>query len=118
MLRDTDKSQYFATIEFNNCFIIRSPSLFFVIIFGKSLSDSSGKGSARVLPFSVTHEQNIICSKTQLDSIAHEQTIICRQLFAGHVVCSRPMKRKGKIHRMIIQFGPIRRHYHVHLVDN
>ena len=45
-LGDTDKSQHFATTEFNNCFIIRSPSLFFVIIFGKSLSDSSGKRSA------------------------------------------------------------------------
>ena len=30
VLRDTDKSQYFAITEFNNyCFIIRSPSLFF-----------------------------------------------------------------------------------------
>ena len=27
-LRDTDKSRYFAITEFNNCFIIRSPSLF------------------------------------------------------------------------------------------
>ena len=49
------------------------------------------------LPFShksvmsTAHEQNIICSKT----------LICRQLFAGHMVGSRPMKRKGKIHRMI-----------------
>ena len=49
-----------------------------------------------------THEQNNICSQTQkpirrqLD-IAHEQTIICRQLFAGHVVGSRPVKRKRKI---------------------
>ena len=42
-LGDTEKSQQFATTEFNNCFIIRSSSLFFVIIFGKSLSDSSGK---------------------------------------------------------------------------
>ena len=42
---------------------------------------------------SFTHVQNIICSQTQLDGIAHEQTIICRQLFAGHVVGSRPMKR-------------------------
>ena len=40
---------------------------------------------------SFTHVQNIICSQTQLDGIAHEQTIICRQLFAGHVVGSRPM---------------------------
>ena len=43
---------------------------------------------------SFTHVQNIICSQTQLGGIAHEQTIICRQLFAGHVVGSRPMKRK------------------------
>ena len=27
-LRDTDESRYFAITEFNNCFIIRSPSLF------------------------------------------------------------------------------------------
>ena len=49
---------------------------------------------------SFTHVQNIICSQTQLDSIAHEQTIICRQLFAGDVVGSRPMKRKKNLLRM------------------
>ena len=50
-----------------------------------------------------THEQNIICSQTQLDEeFAHEQTIIYRQLFAGHVVGFRPMKRKKNLHRMII----------------
>ena len=47
-------------------------------------------------------EQNIICSKTQLDDIAHEQTIICRQLFTGHVVGFRPMKWKKTLHWMII----------------
>ena len=47
------------------------------------------------------HEQNIICSKIQLDEIAHEQTISCRQLFAGSVVGFRPMKRKNKLHGMI-----------------
>jgi len=50
---------------------------------------------------SFTHVQNIICSQTQLDGIAHEQTTICRQLFAGHVVGSRPMKRKKNLLRMI-----------------
>ena len=44
----------------------------------------------------------IICSQTQLDNIAHEQTIICRQLFAGHVSGSQPMKRKNNLHQMII----------------
>ena len=57
---------------------------------------------------SFTHEQNSICSQKltqkQLNDIAHEHTIICRQLFAGHVVDSPPMKRKKHLHRMIIQF--------------
>ena len=39
---------------------------------------------------SIMHEQNIICSKI----------IICKQLFAGHVVSSRSVKRKEKIHGM------------------
>ena len=50
---------------------------------------------------SSTHEQNSICSPKKLNDIVHEQTIICRQLFAGHVVGSRPMKRKKHLHRMI-----------------
>ena len=66
-------------------------------------------GKQRDLPFSrksdrkkekstvsFSHEQNIICSQTQLDGFAHEQTIICRQLFAGHVLGSRSMKKKEK----------------------
>ena len=51
---------------------------------------------------SFTHVQNIICSQTQLDGIAHEQTIICRQLFEGHMVGSRPMKRQKNLLQMII----------------
>ena len=51
---------------------------------------------------SFTHEQNIICSQTQLDDITHEQTIIFRQLFAGHVVGFQPMKRKKSLQQMII----------------
>ena len=41
---------------------------------------------------------------TQLDDshIVHEQTIICRQLSAGHMVDSRPVKRKNDLNRMII----------------
>ena len=34
----------------------------------------------------------------------HEQTIIFRQLFAGHVVGFRSMKRKRKMHLMINMF--------------
>ena len=93
---------YFATTEFNNCFFIRSQS-----IFGKrsnlpfSLKSDRNKEKSVV---SFTHEQNIICSQTKLGDIAHEQTIICRHLFAGHVVSSRPMKRKKNLQRMIIWF--------------
>ena len=58
---------------------------------------------------SFTHEQNVICSQTlnpQLDDIVNERTIICRQLFAGHVVGSRPMKRKKNLYQIII-FIPV-----------
>ena len=56
---------------------------------------------------SSTHEQNSICSPKKLNDIVHEHTIICRQLFAGHVVGSRPMKRKKHLHRMIIYIACI-----------
>ena len=52
---------------------------------------------------SFTQEENCICSQKQLNDIAYEHTIICRQLFAGHVVGSWPMKRKKHLHRMIIR---------------
>ena len=42
----------------------------------------------------------LFAAKTHLDGITHEQTIIliiCRQLFAGHVVGSQPMKRGKSI---------------------
>ena len=54
----------------------------------------------------ITHEQNIICSKTRLDGTTHEQTIICRQLFVGHMVGSRPMERKKTMRRMVKGLKP------------
>ena len=48
------------------------------------------------------HEQNIISSETQFYDVVHKRTIICWQLFAGHVVGFRPMKRKKNLHQMII----------------
>ena len=50
----------------------------------------------------------------QLNDIAHEHTIICRQLFAGHMVGSRPMKRKKHLHRMIIGLISKTTTLHVH----
>ena len=104
-LRDTDKSRYFVITKFNNCFIIRSLSLFFFNEYPFHLPfscKSDCKKEKSTVSFS--HEQNIICSQIQLDSIVHEQTIICRQLFAGHVVGCRPMKREKNLLRMIIDF--------------
>ena len=58
---------------------------FSMIIFGKCgkriFTPSDRKKKKREVSF--THEQNIICSLTQLDAIVHEQTIICGQL----VIC-------------------------------
>ena len=60
------------------------------------MSNHSVTARGTDLPFSrksvmsTAHEQNIICSKTLM------------LLFAGHEVGSRPMKRKDKIHQMII----------------
>jgi len=87
--RDTDKSRYFATPEFNNHSF-------------DQLNMSNHSLPVRVTdpPFShksvvaITHERNIIWSKTH----------ICRQLFASHVVSSRPMKRKEILCQRIIQF--------------
>ena len=51
---------------------------------------------------SVAHKHNIICNKTQSEGTMYEQTIVCTQnLFACHIVGSRPMKRKEKTHQMI-----------------
>jgi len=70
---------YFAITEFKNCFIIWSSSLFSHII----LSDSSGK------------VVNFFCSQER--GLNYEwAAAICLQLFVGHVVGSRPMKKKKK----------------------
>ena len=51
---------------------------------------------SHVIVVTTTHKQNIICGKAPLDCTTHEHTIIFRQLFACHVVGSRPVKRKTK----------------------
>ena len=67
-----EESQYLVI----TVFIIRSRSLFFIII------SESGKLREAIFQFlnkrvvSMKHEENIICRKTQLDSITHEQANI------------------------------------------
>ena len=60
------------------------------------MKSSSAQDSCHFSPesgVSITHEQNLICSKTSLDG---KQAITCRQLFESHVAGSVPMKRKKK----------------------
>ena len=103
--RDTGKSWYFAITEFSKCLIIRSPSLLFHEYLREAFiftQERSQKGKKPGL-ISFTHEQKIIWSRTQFNDIVHEQIIFCWQLFAGHVMSSWRMKRKEKLHRMIVQ---------------
>ena len=46
----------------------------------------------------------LFAAKHSCATLRHEQTIIFRQLFAGHVVGFRPMKRKKNLQQMIIGF--------------
>ena len=48
-LRDADKSRYFAITEFNHCFIIRSPSCFFLNLWISSGSEAICHFHARVI---------------------------------------------------------------------
>ena len=85
-LRDTDKSRYFAITDIGSIIVLSfDDRVFFFNYSPKTLSfsrKSDGKKEKSVDSF--THEQNIICSQTQLDDIAHEQIInyfwavICR----------------------------------------
>ena len=95
-MRNTDKSRYFASTGFNNCFIIRSPSLFsyfnhFLAVQESDLPFFSQERGSNYAWAEYYLQQN---SKTRLHCATHEQTIICRQFFAGHVVGLRPMERK------------------------
>ena len=56
----------------------------------------------------ITHEQNVIFRKT----------LICKQLFSGHVVSCRPMKRKEKRHGMIISFVLVENMFIDHASEN
>ena len=100
-LRDTDKSRYYAITEFNNCFIIRSPSFFFneypreakrSAIFTK---ERSQEGEKTRFPLRMCRI---------LFAAKHSWTALrmSRPLFAGHVVGSRPMKKKKNLLQMII----------------
>jgi len=63
----------------------------------KSSSDNSEKHFSYQSMVTIMHDQNIIYYKTHLDGTTHEKSVIFRQLFAGHMVGFRPMKRNKKV---------------------
>ena len=89
-LRDNDESRYFAITEFNNC-----------LSFDHRSFDQLNMSNNSLPPIHHNHtraEFRLRMSRILLAA----KTLICRQLFAGHVVSSRLMKKKEKIHRIII----------------
>ena len=102
-LRDTDKSRYFAITEFNNCFISRSPSLLFnqylweakrSAIFTQEWSQEGERYGFLYAWADYLQPNTVGWYCTWADHF-------CRQLFAGQVVGSRPMKRKKNLLWMI-----------------
>ena len=98
-LRHTDKSQYFAITKLNNNIVLpfnHQINFLMNIFISEVICHFSCKSDCKKEKSVVSfmHEQNIICSQTQLDDIAHEQTIIRRQFFVGHMADFQPIKRK------------------------
>ena len=91
-LRDTYKSRYFAITKYNNCFkyhlitvlLINSICQITRCLLGEPISHFRTRAQFQLC----MSMQNIIGSKSLI--------IICGQLFAGHMVSSRPMKSKEK----------------------
>ena len=74
----------------NNCFMIRSQSLFLMNIFGKRSDLPFFRARMIVRRRKAWFRLRVsristICSQTQLYDISHKQTIICRHLLAGQV---------------------------------
>ena len=82
-------TQYFAITEFNNCFFIRSPSLFF--------NEYLREAKRSAINF-FTQERNVICSQTQFWTTLR----MSRPLFVSSYLQVtwwnfRPMKRKKNL---------------------
>ena len=89
-LRDTDKSRCFEIAEFNNCFIIRSPSLFFKTypreakrsaIFTQERSQEEKAWfplcMCRIL-FAAKHSWTALCMSRPLFAGSYLKAVICR----------------------------------------
>ena len=73
--------------EFNNCFIFRSPNLFFNEYFREAKRSSIFTQEKEKSVVSFTHEQNIICSQTVGRHCAganHYLKAVIRRSHGGH----------------------------------
>ena len=85
-----------------NFFFIQSPSLFSYLNHSLTAQGSDHPFFTQECGCNDIRAEFINCRKTLLAGIMHTRTIICRQLFAGHIAGSPSMKRKNKLHWMII----------------
>ena len=100
-LWDTDKSQYFVLTKFNiNCFIIRSLSLFFNnIIICKAICHFHKTATARRRKawFHLCMSRMLFAAKHSWTTLSMSRPLLnCRQLSAGHIMCSQPVKNEEK----------------------
>ena len=94
-LRDTDKSRCFAITESNNFLIFHwSPSLFLNYL-QSDLCHCQARAIARRRKawFHYAWAEYYLQPYTKPNTVGR-QTIICRQLFAGHLIGTHPMKRR------------------------
>ena len=95
------KREIVSSVGNHNCFIIQSSSLCFDKYLREAAiftQERSQEGEKRV--FIYTWTEYYLQPSTVGRPV--EQTIICRQIFEGHLVGSRPMKRKKNLHRIIM----------------
>ena len=100
--QDTGNSRYFVITEFNNCFIVRSPSLFFTEHLWGAKRSAFFHARAYHAWFRLRISRILSAAKHSWMTLRMSRPLFFRQLFEGHVVGFQPMKRKKNLQRMII----------------
>ena len=93
--------KYFVLTKFNiNCFIIRSLSLFFNnIIICKAICHFHETATARRRKawFHLRMSRMLFAAKHSWTTLSMSRPLLnCRQLSAGHIMCSQPVKNEEK----------------------
>ena len=101
-VQDTGNSRYFVITEFNNCFIVRSPSLFFNEHLWGAKRSAFFHARAYHAWFRLRISRILSAAKHSWMTLRMSRPLFFRQLFEGHVVGFQPMKRKKNLQRMII----------------